>query len=145
MWYELFKNTHSWLRWIVLILAVVVIFLSFTGWFGNRKYSKLDNALGGAFIGTLHLQLLIGLLLYFVFSPLGVAAFQNGVGAVMKNGALRYWAVEHITTMILAVIVAQIGRTRSKKAKGKKKFSTAAIFYTIAIILIALRIPWDRI
>lgn len=143
--YDILLQTHSWLRWLVLILAVVVIFLSYLGWFGNRKYSKLDNALGGSFIGTLHLQLLIGLLLYFVFSPVGIAAFQNGVGTVMKNGALRYYAVEHIFTMIVGVVVAQIGRTRSKKASGKKKFSTAAIFYTIAIILIASRIPWDKV
>ncbi len=140
--YDIFLIAHSWLRWITLLLAVIVIFKSFVGWFGNGIYSKGDNGMAAGFVGTLHLQLLIGLVLYVFLSPITSAAFQD-FGAAMKNGAVRYWAVEHIFVMILGIIIAQVGRTKAKKAAGDvKKFRTQAIFFTIAVVLMLSRIPF---
>ncbi|MDX1903966.1 MAG: hypothetical protein SFU27_07395 [Thermonemataceae bacterium] len=137
---------HSWARWLVLILGVVVILKSLFAWLGQKKYEKLDNILGASFVGFMHLQLLLGLLLYFVLSPVGLQAIQNsGMKAVMKDSNLRFWAVEHITVMILAVVLAQVGRSLAKKAsvdvaKHKKSF----MFFTITLVLVLSRIPWDR-
>ncbi|MCC5944220.1 MAG: hypothetical protein JJT94_04745 [Bernardetiaceae bacterium] len=144
--YEFFLYIHSYLRWAVLILALVVIVRGFMGWQQQKAFVKADNAISASFVGFMHLQLLLGLLLYFVFSPLGLQAFDAGVGAVMKNGAVRYWAVEHITTMIIAIVIAQVGRIRIKKsvtdlAKHKNSF----IFSLVAIILVLSRIPWDSV
>ena len=140
--YDFFLIAHSWLRWITLILAVVVIFKSYAGWFGNGTYSKGDNGLAASFVGTLHLQLLIGLVLYVFLSPITSAAFQD-FGAAMKDSAVRYWAVEHIFVMIIGIIIAQVGRTKAKKCYGDvKKFRIQAIFFTIAILLILSRIPF---
>lgn len=136
---------HSWLRWIVLILAIVVVFKSMVGWFAKRQFTRGDNQTAVFFIAFMHTQLVLGLILYFVYSPLGYAAFDEGMGAVMKNGALRYWAVEHITTMILAVVLAQVGRSISKKAAtAVKKHRSLAIFTFLALILMLSRIPWDQ-
>ncbi len=136
---------HSWLRWVVLILAIVVIFKSFSGWFAQKQFTKGDNQTSVFFIAFMHTQLVLGLLLYFVYSPLGSAAFEGGMGAVMKNGAIRYWAVEHITTMILAVVVAQVGRSISKKAAtAVKKHRALAIYTFLALVLMLSRIPWDQ-
>lgn len=136
---------HSWLRWVVLILAIIVIVRSFSGWFGKKSFTKADNKNAIFFVSSMHLQLLIGLILYFVFSEVGYKAFQSGMGSVMKNGAVRYWAVEHITTMILAVVLVQIGRTRSKKAKEAiQKHKNLAIFSLLGILLVLSRIPWDQ-
>ncbi|MDN5214267.1 hypothetical protein QQ020_19470 [Fulvivirgaceae bacterium BMA12] len=143
--YEIFLFIHSWLRWIVLILGLLVIIKSFFGWQGKKTYGKADNALSGSFIGILHLQLLIGLVLYFFLSPITTSAFQD-FGGAMKAASLRYWAVEHIFVMILAVVIAQIGRTRSKKASGNvKKFKSVTIFYLIAMILMLSRIPFGEV
>ncbi|MEL6671188.1 MAG: hypothetical protein AAFR61_03325 [Bacteroidota bacterium] len=143
--YNFFLYTHSYLRWIVLILAVIVLAQSFMGWFGDKTYAKRDNALSASFVGTMHLQLLIGLLLYFVWSPFGLQAFQSMGSAVMKDSAVRYWAVEHISIMIIAIAIAQIGRSRAKKAAADKaKWKTQAIFFGIAVVLMLSRIPWGE-
>ena len=142
--YEIFLFIHSWLRWIVLLLALLVIVKSFLGWQGKKTYSGGDNALSASFMGVMHLQLLIGLVLYFFLSPITTSAFQN-FGGAMKAASIRYWAVEHIFVMLLAVIVAQIGRTRSKKANTDvKKFKNVTLYYLIALILMLSRIPFGE-
>lgn len=136
---------HSWLRWLVVILAVWVILSSLMGWLSKKNYSAGNNRVGAIFIASMHTQLLIGLILYFFLSPLGLQAFENGMGSVMKNGSVRYWAVEHITIMIVAVVLAQIGRSRSKKLRsGVSKHKTMFIFTLIAFVLMMSRIPWDQ-
>lgn len=138
---------HSWSRWLVLILAVIAIFKSLTGCLGKQSFSKQDNILGASFVGSMHLQLLLGLLLYFFLSPMGLNAIQEvGMKDVMKSPLYRYWAVEHFVTMTLAVVLAQLGRIQSKKASTDlMKHKKAFIFYTIALVLVLSRVPWDRL
>lgn len=143
--YEFFLSIHSWVRWVILLLALIVILKSFFGWKKKSTYGKADNAMSAALIGCFHLQLLLGLALYFFLSPITQGALQD-FGAAMGNAAQRYWAVEHILAMIIGVAVAQIGRTKSKKAiSDNKKFKTQFIFYLIALIIILSRIPFDEI
>ena len=143
--YDIVLTIHSWIRWIILLLFLVVIVRSFLGWKGNKNYAKSDNAMSAALIGSLHLQLLLGLVLYFFLSPLTQTAFQD-FGAAMKNAALRYWAVEHILAMIIGVVIAQIGRSKSKRQNSDShKFKTTFIFYLIALIIILSRIPFSDI
>ncbi|MGB3468425.1 MAG: hypothetical protein WBA74_24280 [Cyclobacteriaceae bacterium] len=143
--YEVFLSIHSWLRWIILIVSIVVILKSLVGLFGGGDYKKLDNILAASFVGTMHLQLLIGLILYIFLSPVTTSAFEN-MGEAMGNASVRYWAVEHITVMILAVVAAQVGRSISKKSGDSVvKFRFQAIFFGISLFLMLLRIPWDRI
>lgn len=139
--YTFLLYTHSWLRWAVLIAGFVLIALSLTSWMSNRPYAKKDNILSASYTGLLHLQLLIGLLLYIVYSPYTQSAFED-FGAAMKDASLRFWAVEHIALMILAVIAAQIGRSRSKKQPPVTKHKTVAIFAIISMVLILAGIPW---
>ena len=82
-----------------------------------------------------HIQLLLGLVLYFV-SP-----FVQFNSSTMKTGDLRYWTVEHITMMIIAIVLITIGHSKSKKAMlPAAKHKTIAIFYTIALAIIVLAI-----
>ena len=145
--YVFLRATHSWTRWLVLILAIIVIFKAVSGWLGKKPFEKQDNILGASFVGSMHLQLLLGLLLYFVFSPMGLNAISTlGMGAVMKNAEMRYWAVEHISVMILAAVLAQVGRSLSKKAATDlEKHKKSAIFYGVALVLVLSRIPWDSL
>lgn len=138
---------HSWSRWLVLILAVIAIFKALAGWLGKQAFSKQDNLLGASFVGSMHLQLLLGLILYFFLSPMGFNAIQTvGMKEVMKSPLYRYWVIEHFTTMLLAVILAQVGRIQSKKASTNViKHKKAFIFYTIAFVLVLSRVPWDRL
>lgn len=137
--------THSWLRWIVLLLIIVVVFKSLGGLFGGGTYKKLDNILAASFVGTMHLQLLIGLILYFATSAL-VAEAHSNMGAAMKEPDLRFWAVEHITLMVLAVIFAQVGRSISKKSEDDVvKFRFQSIFFGASFLMVLLGIPWTEV
>jgi hypothetical protein len=142
--YTIFLYLHSWIRWIILILGIIAIIKAYAGWLGNKPYTKGDNAISGAFMGTLHLNLLIGLVLYVFLSPIVETAFQD-FGAAMGNSGVRFWAVEHILINIIAVIVATVGRSKAKKAvDAVRKHKLTAIFYTIAFILLLSRIPWGE-
>jgi Kef-type K+ transport system membrane component KefB len=145
--YEILKYLHSWNRWLVLGFGFICLISAIVGWLGKKPFGKTDRTIGGIFVGVTHLQLVAGLLLYFVFSEVwGFKAIAaNGMGVVMKNPQLRYWVVEHFTVMLLAVILVQVGRTLSKKASSSlQKHKKSAIFYGIALVLMLSRIPWDR-
>jgi hypothetical protein len=114
---------HSWLRWVVVILAVVAILRAAAG---RRDRSAL------LFTIALDVQLLAGILLYAALSPMTRAAMQN-MGTAMHTATIRFWAVEHPFAMVLAVACAHIGRSRPKRA---------ALFFTIALVLLLVGMPW---
>ena len=133
---------HNLFRWIVVILAVYALYNNYTGWRNAKVFSKKDKSLNGIFIGTLHLQLVIGFILYFGYSPYVSQAMEN-MGKAMKDPVSRFWAVEHILGMIIAVAVAQIGNIISKKAgTDTEKFRKAFVFFLIAVIIIILSHPF---
>lgn len=142
--YTALFHSHNLIRWILLILLIFVLLRAWSGWLGKGSYQKIDKITGGMLVGFTHLQLIIGLLLYFVYSPITQAAFQD-MGAAMKDSHLRFYAVEHIFTMIIAVVLIQLGRTFSKKAKTDiEKHKKVAIYTTVALLLIVSRMPnWN--
>jgi Na+-driven multidrug efflux pump len=143
--YEFISVLHSYIRWALLLLLVVVIVTSLMGWLGKKPFKKIDNTLSVSLLGTTHLQLLLGLILYFFLSPITKNAFSD-FGAAMKNKDLRFYAVEHIAIMILAVVFVQLGRTLSKKAANDEaKFKKLFIYTTIALVLVLAGIPWNKL
>lgn len=132
-------HSHSYLRYFVLILLAVVIVTSFIGWIGKKNYTGTDNKLSLALFITTHLQLLVGLILYAV-SP----AVQFN-GSTMKDATLRYWTVEHIFVMLIAVVLITMARISTKKmsssgAKHKRMF----IFNLIALLLVLVAIQMSQ-
>jgi hypothetical protein len=138
--YQILLLLHSWLRWFVLGAGVVAVFKAYAGWSGNRPFSKGDNALTAAFSGFMWLQVIIGLGLYFGLSPWGL----NGLKQYgMKDPTARFFGVEHIAVMILAAIIAQVGRIALKRAPTDAlKHKKAFIYLGIALLLVLLMIPW---
>lgn len=131
---------HSWTRWLVLLFGLIAIFRAFGGWQGRRAWLPADNTMGASFVGSMHLQLLLGLILYLT-GPVGMRSMQ--IAGAMKDPALRFFGVEHLVGMLLAVICAQVGRSLSKKAsdpvlKHKKAFT----WFLIALLLVLVMIPW---
>ena len=121
---------HNVLRWIILILLVINIIQIATG---NAKvsYSKW------LFIAT-NLTFLIGLYLYFAGGSGYAYIQQYGMSEVMKNDTYRFWAIEHITGMIVSVAFISIGYSALKKSNTKK----ANMFFVLALILILAVVPW---
>jgi uncharacterized membrane protein len=133
--YQALLLSHSYIRFAVLILLVVVIVTSLSGWLGKKGYTSTDNKLSlWLFIAT-HIQLLLGLILYIV-SP-NVRFGET----TMKDAVTRYWTVEHLFVMLIAVVLITMARISSKKlpdatAKHKRIF----IFNLIAFLLILVGI-----
>src|SRR5690606_40967319 len=90
---------HSWMRWVVLAAAVIVVLRALRGWLASQPWGPTDDKAGRIFTGVLDLQFLLGLILYAVLSPITTAAFTD-MGAAMRDSLLRYWAVEHAFGML---------------------------------------------
>ncbi|MBX2914651.1 MAG: hypothetical protein KF856_05170 [Cyclobacteriaceae bacterium] len=128
---DLLLLTHSTLRYFILVFLLILLFRSFQGWQQKSEFTATDNKVSLWLFILTHSQLLIGLILYFI-SPLVI--FDS---ASMKNSVARYWLVEHISMMLIAVVLITLARTTSKKmtdavAKHKRLF----IFNLIALIII---------
>ena len=136
--YEGLKHAHSGIRWIFLALIIYAVVNAFIKWRNGSAYTESDRKASlFTFIFT-HIQLLIGLVLYFI-SP----KVQSMSGAVMKDPIARFFTVEHITMMLLGIIVITIGYSKAKKAADStQKFKTTFIFFLIGLLLILSRIPW---
>ena len=142
--YTGFLHLHNTLRWLILLSLVVTLVKYVSGWLGNQPWKKTDNILGVVFTSLMDLQLLTGLVLYFFLSPVTKLAMSD-FGAAMKDSGIRFYAVEHFSMMLIAVVLVHIGRAKSKKAKtDSAKFKTATIFFLIALAVILAAIPWSR-
>ena len=133
---------HNLLRWVVLLLAILVVVRAVLGVTGRREWAAADQAGGQWFGRMLDLQMLLGLVLYIFLSPFTREAFGD-FGAAMRNPPLRFFAVEHLIGMIIAVALVHIGTARVKKAKdAAQRHKNALLFYALALVIMLLSIPW---
>lgn len=131
---DILVRSHSGLRWIALGLLIFAIFNALRK---KEFYAKSDRLLNMFAMVSLHIQLVIGLILYFTSSKV---SFVDGW---MKNQLLRFYGMEHISLMILAIILVTIGHAKAKRAtEPAKKHKTILLFYAIGLILIIASIPW---
>ncbi|MEY2828805.1 MAG: hypothetical protein RIQ33_663 [Bacteroidota bacterium] len=133
---------HSLLRWVVLLLAVAALYRSFVGWRNKKEFNKQDNLISLFFMISVDVQLLLGLMMYFVTSDF-IKMLRLNMAEAMHNSGQRFWVVEHFFGMILGITFIHIGRAVAKKAttdeaKHKKQF----IFFIIGLIIILATIPW---
>jgi Na+-driven multidrug efflux pump len=140
--YELVLIVHSWLRWFAIIAGVVATVSALSGRsFGDARDHRADKW-GLMLMIALDLQLLLGLLLYLAISPTTRAIF-NDFGAAMRDPVARFWAVEHVSTMILAVAIAHVGRVLARRAKtARAQRMRSAICFGLATILMIAGTPW---
>lgn len=143
--YTTVQFIHSWWAYLVLFVVLIATLNALAGFFGNKEYQPKDFRISLFALIVTHIQFLIALVLYFI-SPLGMKSIMNsGMSAVMKDSTLRLYAIEHPTVMILTIIFLTIGYSKhKKKLTSKPKFKTLAIFYTIALVLMLSRIPWQQ-
>ena len=125
-------------RYVVLILILLTILKSLAGWFGNKEHSNGNSKLALFTMISLHIQLLVGLILYGI-SP----AVNFGPMAEMMKMPNRYWTVEHLIMMIDAVVVITLGRNYALKADdGHGKHKRMGIVFLIGLAIIFIPIPW---
>ncbi len=138
--YVFLLDLHDLLRWVIVIVGVVAVAMALRGAFARAAWTPQQNALGRLFTISVDLQLLIGLLLYFVFSPITTGAFRD-FGAAMKDDHTRFFLVEHLPVMVVAIVLIHIGAARARRVNRARP---AALFYSIAMVLMLLAIPWWR-
>jgi len=139
--YNILLHVHSAGRWIVLLLLLFAIINSLIA--GNRPYIRTDNRLGLLLTIAADLMLLIGIVLWFTGSWGYKQVQTRGMSEIMNDPSARFFVVEHLAGMLIAIILIHIG-----KAQGRKRISDRAkhrrtlIFYFLALLIILASIPW---
>ena len=127
------QHLHGTLRWVVLILLVLSIVKAFTGMSAGRSFGDGDRKRGLFTMISLHLQLVLGFILYF---GKGWSAMLGNAEA-MASTVMRFFSLEHMATMTLAVILGTLGYSLSKRADNdRSKFRRQAIWFTVCLVLI---------
>ena len=140
--YSFILPIHSFLPYIVLSLLTISVLVFSAKLMGKKAFTKGDMILARLTLIFTHIQFLFGLILYFI-SPFTKAAFEN-TDQLMSNPSYRFYAVEHIAVMLIAVILITVGHSRSKKATlANQKFRNLVIFFLLGLILMLSRIPWE--
>ena len=140
--YNTIKNLHSYWAYFVILILVVAVINALIKRVQNKDYTDKDLRIFLFALVFSHLQLLIGLVLYFV-SPMFELWGELG-GEVMKNATARLYLVEHPLVNILAIVLITVGFSKHKKKEtSAAKFKTILLMYLIAIVLLLSRIPWD--
>lgn len=134
-------HLHSLLRWVLLILLIATCVKGYLGWINRYKFTEGDRKLTLYTLIMAHLQLVIGLVLYFI-SPLAEGARLN-MAAAMKDPILRFWGVEHLTGMLIGIILITIGYSKVKRSTtDERRFRLMALYFIFALVIILLTIPW---
>ena len=133
---------HSLLRWLVLASLLFAIYRAYRGWLLKKPYTLFDYRARMVAATVAHIQLVMGLWLYFI-SPV-VTYFLHNMGKAVHLREIRFFGMEHITVMLTAIVVITIGSAKAKqKATDRDKFKTMAIWFTIGLLLILTSIPWS--
>ena len=134
---------HNSVRWLVLLFAVVALLRALKGINGGVDYATGAKRALSIFVMSVHLQFLLGVLLYFT-SPLARHAMEN-MGATMKDPGLRYFVVEHPSLMLLGVIAATLTGVLARRGPDDTvRHRRAAIGIALSLGLILAGIPWQR-
>ena len=136
--YTFIQKFHSGWAYLALLLLLFAVLNSLKGMASKKEFTAGDRKIALFGLIVTHIQLVVGLILYFV-SPLGKAAFGN-----MSDAATRLTSLEHPLVNLIAIILITVGWSKHKKAvTSEAKFKSIAIFYGLGLILILSRIPWS--
>lgn len=129
-------HAHSGLRWVVLILLLLAI-INAAGGKNRGEYVKKDKLINLFTMISLHTQLLIGIVLMFVS---GKVNFASGW---MKNEMFRFFGMEHILGMVIAIVIITIGRKKAESITAPNaKHAKIFTWYLLGLFFILASIPW---
>lgn len=133
-------HAHSGLRWLVLIMLLVAIVNALIGWLGNKDWQKKDKMINMITMMFFHLQVVIGIVLYFVGPKKAFKGFAD-----LAHDVSRFYALEHPIMMLIAAILFTIGYSKVKKAESdSKKYRRTFFWFTITLLIVLYSIPWTK-
>lgn len=142
--YETILKLHSWWAYLAILVLIIAVANAFLGMSSKKNFMDKDLRISLFALIASHIQLLLGILLFFVSSKGYQLIEQVGMKEIMKNGALRLTVIEHPLTNIIAIALITIGWSKHKKATtADGKFKKIVVFYLLGLLLLLLRIPWQ--
>jgi hypothetical protein len=135
--YTFMLHFHSGIRWVLVILLIATLLNSIIKWKGKLTYKKRDNSLQSFTVTLLHLQFLAGIILYAMSPKVSFGPHM------MENTIQRFYSVEHVILMVVAIAIIIYGHIRSKRIEeNARKFKTVFISFLIGFLIILIAIPW---
>ncbi len=142
--YAFVLGLHNLLRWGVLLSAVMVLALLLPGLTGHRAWTRRESVAASVYTGFMYLQLLVGLSLYIGVSPY-MAGILNDFGTALKGSETRFFAAEHVTGMLLAVLFAHLGNVLGRRpADDVRRYRVSALWFGLSLLSVLALIPWWR-
>jgi hypothetical protein len=139
--YEFVLILHSWIRWVAILAGIIATLAVLTSTPRSASADRSDTW-GLILMIALDLQMLLGLLLYFALSPTTRTIFQD-FGGAMRDPVARFWAVEHVTTMVIAVVLGHLGRVLGRKASTPAARRTRQLVcFGLSTLLMIVGTPW---
>ncbi len=136
--YEILRHTHGGIRYLLLLSIAFALFCFVTGWARNRNFSIWDKRAALISLILSHLMLVTGLVLYFI-SPVSYPNQLASGEADMTNASFRYFAVEHLMMMLIAIALLTIGYSRAKRVSHDfKKFKILLWTYLSAVVIVSI-------
>lgn len=124
--YQILRMAHSGWRYLVFALLIIALISAIASWLGNKPYTAGNRKLNLFTLISVHIQALIGLILYFI-SPL-------------VEAGIRYWKMEHIGMMIVAAVLVTVGNARSKNGTDTARHRSVALYFGMALVVIVAAI-----
>lgn len=139
--YSFVLAVHNIFRWIVLIFLFLAIVRAYWGWFSKREWTQSDRRVGTIYSVSIDIQLMLGIVLLIIITNFSFASFS----AVFANAERSSFAVEHLVTMLVAVILAHISVVSVRRAnEDVAKHRRAAFWFSLSLVVIILGMPWFR-
>lgn len=140
--YAILQTTHSLFAFVVLVILALATINALSSYILRKDFTDKDLRISIFALIFSHIQLLIGLVMYFM-SPYFEMITSSGMGSVMKDSAIRLYAIEHPLMNILAIALITIGWSKHKKeTESAGKFRKIMFFYGLGLLFIASRIPY---
>jgi len=135
--YHFIQKFHSGWAYLALLLLIIAVVNSVIGLVSKKEFTPKDRKTAILALASIHTQIVIGIILYFV-SPLGFSSLGQ-----MSDKALRLISLEHPLINIIGIILITIGWVKHKKlTTSESKFKTFSIYYGLGLVLILIKIPW---
>lgn len=139
--YQALLFLHSITRWLVLVSLVYAVYRAAKGYWQHAVFSQGDNSLRHITATVAHIQLVIGVILYFK-SPI-VQYFWQHTAIAAKEMELLFFGLIHMLMMITAIVLITMGSALAKrKTSNGDKYKTMLTWFGIALFIILISIPW---
>jgi heme A synthase len=149
MAYWILRLVHGYWRWAVLASGAVALVRALRAMFGSTDagWSRGDERASRWFVATVDVQVMLGLVLYFGFSPFWPAV-RDSFRFAIHDRSSRFFGMEHQTAMLLAFVAAHVGRVRIKRtpdARTKQRVLLVSLLVFFTLALWAIPWPWRAV